>query len=168
MGGRGRGALGRKRRPTGADRCHPAAAALPPHRRTHAPPRQDGAQAVIHAATVPWEAERRINEGTPLLPHADCRYYSRGAFTGPLLCRLDGAPGRSLGSKIAANLWGLSTVLHSLADYPLRKCVLFFRRVWGAWRGRRVFFGGGCRSFRDGGVGGWWPPCVRWHSRLFS
>lgn len=39
----------------------------------YAPP-EDGAKTVIHAATVPWEKERKTSEGSPLLPHADLRW----------------------------------------------------------------------------------------------
>lgn len=156
-------------------------------------PAQDGATAVIHAATVPWEEERGAQNGSPLLPHDDLRcepqiigisegpagfslqpglagcrllltclacctcacfagsapaarlhlavvlqlvqpllnfqlhhsaprrYYSRGTFAWPLLCKCDGAAGRSALSNLGAKLWGISTVVHSLMDYPLRK-----------------------------------------------
>lgn len=41
-------------------------------------------QAVIYAATVDWDKDKRTKkDGSPLLPHEDLRYYARGVFTWP-------------------------------------------------------------------------------------
>ncbi|GLC47990.1 hypothetical protein PLESTB_000047100 [Pleodorina starrii] len=86
-------------------------------------PPSDGAKSVMHAATVPWEKDRKLVNGTPVLPADDLRYYSRGLFCSPLLCNLDGYRGKgfSAGQKAKGLIWGLSTVFTSLWDWPLRK-----------------------------------------------
>ncbi|PNW72029.1 hypothetical protein CHLRE_16g685400v5 [Chlamydomonas reinhardtii] len=86
-------------------------------------PPVDGAKAVIHAATVDWAKDRRTVNGTPVLPADDLRYYSRGLFTAPTLCNLDGYTGKGFGTgqQIKGTLWGLSTLFTSLWDWPLRK-----------------------------------------------
>ncbi|KXZ55707.1 hypothetical protein GPECTOR_2g1257 [Gonium pectorale] len=83
-------------------------------------PPEDGAKAVVHAATVPWEKDRRVVNGTPVLPADDLRYYSRGLFCSPLLCNLDGYPGKGM-KKVKSTIWGISTLFTSLWDWPLRK-----------------------------------------------
>lgn len=50
-----------------------------------------------------------------------CRYYSRGFFCSPVLTGLDGYPSKALGQKIKGTIWGLSTLLTSLFDWPLRR-----------------------------------------------
>lgn len=83
----------------------------------YAPP-EDGAQAVIYAATVDWEKDKKSKD---LLPHQDLRYYSRGVFTWPFICNDWALGGKSGLKKIKGDLWGLSTVLLSFLDWPLRK-----------------------------------------------
>ncbi|EFJ49458.1 hypothetical protein VOLCADRAFT_104328 [Volvox carteri f. nagariensis] len=86
-------------------------------------PPADGAKSVVYAATVPWEKNRRVVNGTPVLPADDLRYYSRGLFCSPLLCKLDGYRGKGFraGQNFKGLIWGLSTVVTSLWDWPLRK-----------------------------------------------
>ncbi len=36
-------------------------------------PPSDGAKCVVHAATVPWGKDRRVVNGTPVLPSDDLR-----------------------------------------------------------------------------------------------
>ncbi|GIL92709.1 hypothetical protein Vretimale_19417 [Volvox reticuliferus] len=86
-------------------------------------PPVDGAKCVIHAATVPWEKDRKVVDGNPVMPTYDLRYYSRGLFCSPLLCKLDGYRGKAFGTaqNIKGTIWGISTVVISLLDWPLRK-----------------------------------------------
>ncbi|KAG2501756.1 hypothetical protein HYH03_000256 [Edaphochlamys debaryana] len=86
-------------------------------------PPVDGCQGVVHAATVDWNADRKSANGTPVMPADDLRYYSRGLFTSPLLCNLDGYRGKgfSSGQQAKGLVWGLSTLFTSLWDWPLRK-----------------------------------------------
>ena len=52
-------------------------------------PPEDGAQSLIHAATVPWEQEqRRGKDGKALPATEDLRYYSRGLFCSPAITRM--------------------------------------------------------------------------------
>ncbi|KAF8072396.1 hypothetical protein HT031_000055 [Scenedesmus sp. PABB004] len=86
----------------------------------YAPP-EDGAQAVIYAATCDWDADKRAGkDGSPLLPHQDLRYYARGVFTWPQLCNDWALGGKGL-AKVKGDLWGGSTVFLSFLDWPLRK-----------------------------------------------
>jgi len=49
-------------------------------------------QAVIYAATVDWNKDKRTKaNGSPLLPHEDLRYYARGVFTWPQVSAHRGA-----------------------------------------------------------------------------
>eukprot|EP00879_Flechtneria_rotunda_P005095 GHRR01005374.1.p1 GENE.GHRR01005374.1~~GHRR01005374.1.p1 ORF type:complete len:366 (+),score=91.50 GHRR01005374.1:533-1630(+) len=86
----------------------------------YAPP-EDGAQAVIYAATCDWDKDKRDKkDGSPLLPHEDLRYYARGVFTWPQLCN-DWALGGKGIKKVKGDLWGFSTVVLSFLDWPLRR-----------------------------------------------
>ncbi|KAI3424130.1 hypothetical protein D9Q98_009490 [Chlorella vulgaris] len=99
-------------------------------------PTSDGAAAVVHAATVPWGRERlaaaainqrwsqppgsrsRRNAARPL---PDLRFYARGLFTSPLVTSWRGIPQRGFRSRVRQTVWGLSTLAHSLLDWPLRR-----------------------------------------------
>lgn len=87
----------------------------------YAPP-EDGAQAVIYAATCDWDADKRTKkDGSPLLPHEDLRYYARGVFSWPQLCNDWAIGGKGGLAKLKGQLWGLDTVVLSFLDWPLRK-----------------------------------------------
>lgn len=110
----------------------------------YAPP-EDGAQAVIHAATVIWDTEapefaakggkagaalkggKKAAGGKGVLPHEDLRYYARGVFTWPAVCNDWAVGGKSAGAQLKAKLWGGATVALSFLDWPLRR-----------WTGNRV------------------------------
>lgn len=79
-------------------------------------PPEDGAQAVIHAATVDWAVDKDPKN------KEDLRYYSRGMFNNPLITNLDGYRGKgtSWGQHISGTVWALSAVSCSLVDWPLR------------------------------------------------
>jgi len=115
----------------------------------YAPP-EDGAQAVIHAATVIWATEAPEfaaaaakkaaaaaaaaggkgggGGGKPaVLPHEDLRYYARGVFTWPTVCNDWAIGGKSAAAQMKAKAWGAGTVALSFLDWPLRR-----------WTGGRV------------------------------
>jgi hypothetical protein len=108
----------------------------------YAPP-EDGAQAVIHAATVIWATEApafvaggkkaaagggKGGDGKPAVaPHEDLRYYARGVFTWPTVCNDWAIGGGSAAAQAKAKLWGAGTVALSFLDWPLRR-----------WTGGRV------------------------------
>lgn len=81
-------------------------------------PPEDGAQSLIHAATVPWEKERRV---TPAAE--DLRYYSRGLFCHPMVTNLQGLRGKHQGvmQNIEGYIWSINSVIISLLDWPLRR-----------------------------------------------
>lgn len=87
----------------------------------YAPP-EDGAQAVIHAASCDWAAD--LPEGkkkTP--PQKDLRYYARGVFTWPQITSDWALGGKGFLGKLKGDLWGLSTVVLSFLDWPLRRAI---------------------------------------------
>ena len=110
-------------------------------------PSEDGAAAVIHAASVPWQEEAPISsqinakwnpkftqnsENKDIMDNSsenkeDLRFYARGLFTWPTITfpSLRGIvhPKReqSLFEKIRGGMYGLSALVHSGADYPIRK-----------------------------------------------
>lgn len=95
----------------------------------YAPP-SDGATAVVHAATVDWNVDRKPDKALLVLhPHKDhghsedLRFYARGLFASPLVTRTRGVPqNRScIPDRIRELAWGASTVVHSLLDWPIRK-----------------------------------------------
>jgi len=99
----------------------------------YAPP-EDGAQAVIHAATVIWDTEapefaakknkaalKAGKKPKALQPHEDLRYYARGVFTWPTVCSDWAVGGKSAGAQLKAKLWGGATVALSFLDWPLRR-----------------------------------------------
>jgi hypothetical protein len=103
----------------------------------YAPP-EDGAQAVIHAATVIWDTEApeyaakgaaaaagKAGKGGKaakrLAPHEDLRYYARGVFTWPTVCNDWAVGGKSAGAQLKAKLWGGCTVALSFLDWPMRR-----------------------------------------------
>lgn len=88
---------------------------------------QDGAKAVIHAATCDWDADRpaaaaakKGAKGKPS-PASDLRYYARGVFTWPQITSDWALGGRGALGKLKGDLWGLSTVVLSFLDWPLRR-----------------------------------------------
>jgi len=85
----------------------------------YAPP-EDGAQAVIYAATVEWDKDKKKKD---LLPHQDLRYYARGVFTWAPICNDWALGGKGGIKKIKGDLWGMGTVFLSFLDWPLRKLV---------------------------------------------
>mmetsp|Transcript_24448 Transcript_24448/g.53399 ORF Transcript_24448/g.53399 Transcript_24448/m.53399 type:complete len:355 (+) Transcript_24448:113-1177(+) len=86
-------------------------------------PPEDGCQSVVHAATVPWDKERKVVHGRPALPAEDLRYYSRGLFNHPFLTNGNGYRGKEVGlvQKVVGTIWGVNTLLCGFFDYPLRK-----------------------------------------------
>jgi hypothetical protein len=44
-------------------------------------PPEDGAQAVLYAATVPWDKDRKVIDGTPVLPSEDLRWATHTSHT---------------------------------------------------------------------------------------
>ena len=102
----------------------------------YAPP-EDGAQAVIHAATVIWDTEApefaagksaaksgkggKAGKPARLAPHEDLRYYARGVFTWPTVCNDWAVGGKSAGAQLKAKLWGGATVALSFLDWPMRR-----------------------------------------------
>uniref|UniRef100_A0A7S0RWZ8 Uncharacterized protein n=1 Tax=Chlamydomonas leiostraca TaxID=1034604 RepID=A0A7S0RWZ8_9CHLO len=80
-------------------------------------PPEDGAQAVIYAATVDWSKDKDPKN------KEDLRYYSRGLFNHPIITGLDGLRGKgtSWGQHLAGVVWGLTALSCSLVDWPLRK-----------------------------------------------
>lgn len=87
----------------------------------YAPP-EDGAQAVIYAATCDWSADqRKRKDGSPLQPAEDLRYYARGVFTWPQLCNDWALGGKGGIKKVKGDMWGMSTVVLSFLDWPLRR-----------------------------------------------
>lgn len=107
-------------------------------------PSEDGAAAVIHAATVQWEEEapaaatinakwnKYINKDDKNIPSGNneeenLRFYARGLFTWPTitspLFRGIVHPRRqqSWFEKIRGGIYGLSALVHSGADWPVRR-----------------------------------------------
>lgn len=79
-------------------------------------PPSDGASSTIHAATVNWSKDKKPGVSTT----EDLRYYARGLFTSPLICKLQGQKGKSFMQNVQATAWGLSAATLSLFDWPLR------------------------------------------------
>ncbi|KAF5827890.1 hypothetical protein DUNSADRAFT_18581 [Dunaliella salina] len=82
-------------------------------------PPYDGAQSIIYAATVPWEKDRAVVDGTPVSPAQDLRYYSRGLFNHPIITRLDGVRGKSYNEDLAHKLWDVSAETAGLPANPV-------------------------------------------------
>lgn len=82
-------------------------------------PPEDGTQSLVHAATVKWEKEKKA--GTA--PSEDLRYYARGLFRSPLICKLQGLRGKrySFMQNVEGYVWGISSTVLSLMDWPLRR-----------------------------------------------
>ncbi|MEW5307215.1 MAG: hypothetical protein WDW36_009623 [Sanguina aurantia] len=90
-------------------------------------PPKDGATSIIHAATVPWAQDRAVIDGTPVVPGSDLRYYARGLFTSPILCKLDGMRGKGWGFKqnCVGTFWGVTAVVYGFLDWPVRSLSSF-------------------------------------------
>jgi WW domain-containing oxidoreductase len=112
-------------------------------------PSEDGAAAIIHAACVPWEKEKsiaaKINERwnikKPIVDSThtnsrtitntfdndkdDVRFYARGMFSWPTITSFRGVVNakkeRSLFEKIRQGAYGLTALVHSGADWPVRR-----------------------------------------------
>ena len=101
-------------------------------------PNSDGAAAVVHAATVPWEQEAPLSANINAKWNSattekdseenskeDLRFYARGLFTSPLVTSLRGVvsptPERGFPEKIRDAIFGVSALFHSGADWPLRR-----------------------------------------------
>lgn len=109
-------------------------------------PSEDGATAVVHAATVPWEQDAAAAEAVnsrwarssqqalpsrdaPAGQHSeacdpsDLRFYARGAFAWPTVTSLRGAPGASTSplERLREAVYAVSTLVHSGIDWPLRR-----------------------------------------------
>lgn len=88
---------------------------LPTHLRAivnacYSPP-EDGAQSLIHAATVDWEKERcKGKDGKAVAPSEDLRYYARGLFTSTMICNLQGLRGKqySFMQNVEGTIWGIA------------------------------------------------------------
>lgn len=84
-------------------------------------PSNDGASVVIHAATVPWNEDRKQEEeiGGP----EDLRFYARGLFASPTITHTLGSPEQGillLPPVVKRLAWGLNAVVHSALDWPVR------------------------------------------------
>ncbi|MEW5310781.1 MAG: hypothetical protein WDW38_002545 [Sanguina aurantia] len=90
-------------------------------------PPKDGATSIIYAATVPWAQDRAVVDGTPVVPGSDLRYYARGLFTSPILCKLDGMRGKGWGFKqnCVGTFWGVTAVVYGFLDWPIRSLSKF-------------------------------------------
>ncbi len=113
----------------------------------YAPP-SDGAAAVVHAASVPWSQEREaaaaINarwapaatqgsrsggvggrlQGRAARSRLDLRFYARGLFASPAVTSWRGTPqdpSAGLLDRLRGALWGGTTIVASLLDFPLRR-----------------------------------------------
>lgn len=97
-------------------------------------PNEEGAKAVVHAATVPWEVERQkareISDAWNVSQRhdrsgEDVRFYARGMFAWPTITSLRGRvlPPRERGLVEKARHWAysLSALFHSMADWPVRQ-----------------------------------------------
>lgn len=84
-------------------------------------PPSDGAQSLIHAATVDWDKERRVVKGKPVEPSEDLRYYSRGLFCSPLLTNMQGVATKSVLSKVTCMIWEINALVCGFLDWPVRK-----------------------------------------------
>ena len=84
-------------------------------------PPSDGAQSLIHAATVDWEKDRRVVKGKAVDPSEDLRYYSRGLFCSPLLTKIQGVASKGILSKITCTIWEFNALLCGFLDWPVRK-----------------------------------------------
>ncbi|KAG7668633.1 hypothetical protein Ndes2526B_g03742 [Nannochloris sp. 'desiccata'] len=107
-------------------------------------PSEDGAAAVVHAASVPWEEEKavaaKINAkwntrhsivnssstiNTTSTSDEDARFYARGMFSWPTITSFRGMVNpkkeRSVFEKIREGAYGLTALVHSAADWPVRK-----------------------------------------------
>ncbi|GBF90754.1 hypothetical protein Rsub_03055 [Raphidocelis subcapitata] len=88
----------------------------------YAPP-EDGAKAVIHAASCDWDADRPApaKGKAKVAPQQDLRYYARGVFTWPQITSDWAMGGKGFLGKLKGDLWGMSTVVLSFLDWPLRR-----------------------------------------------
>ncbi len=108
-------------------------------------PSDDGAAAVIHAASVPWEEEKAAAEkinakwnpksnlldtttsNTTITSNTseDVRFYARGMFAWPTITSLRGVVNakkeRSIFEKFRQGVYGLTALVHSSADWPIRR-----------------------------------------------
>lgn len=82
-------------------------------------------QAVIYAATVDWDQDkRRAKDGSPLLPHQDLRYYARGVFTWPQVMHvLVLGGGRHAGQVVAHSLPSAASLWATGAASRCRTCL---------------------------------------------
>ena len=72
---------------------------------------EDGAQSLIHAATVDWEKDQRKGkDGKAVEPSEDLRYYARGLFTSTMICNFQGLRGNQFSflQNVEGICWGIT------------------------------------------------------------
>lgn len=87
---------------------------------------------MLHSISAPVGVSQRLlitrsNQLGQSLFRSARRYYARGLFTSPILCKLDGMRGKGWGFKqnCVGTFWGVTAVVYGFLDWPIRSLSKF-------------------------------------------